>query len=281
MQFKNFKDEKEKWITFIESDFYPNYLDEAKKRYSPFLQRFNELLKTAQTSQELFLLISDESGKERIQLLRIFRRFVSPDTSVEMLKVKKKSQTIIREFGSRFRPIEEVRKRFNVKNNVLIAVLREYDDRGIKGYDVSSAFFDWFRKNFKDDLTIDGPTRAGKDIYLDDVFDDYPGSRPVDFVIKYKKNPIVVGFIRYDSDRGGSQEDDRTGGYKNVIYELVDYAERRNLNFKILFVNEGPGLTLGSMWKDYSNLEDIGKGQVRVVTLKMLDDRVTKQWLLS
>jgi hypothetical protein len=35
------------------------------------------------------------------------------------------------------------------------------------------------------------------------------------------------------------------------------------------------------MWKDYSNLEDIGKGQVRVVTLKMLDDRVTKQWLLS
>lgn len=281
MRFRDFKHEKEKWITFVESDFYPNYMDIAKEKYAPILRRFDELLRTAQSSQELFVLITKEMGKRRIQLLRIFRRYVSPDTSVEMLKVKKNVKKIIKEFGGRFRPIEDVRKRFNLTNDVLVALLCEYEDRGKKGYDVSSRFFEWFKQKHGEYFTIEGPERAGKDIYLEDVFEDYPRARPVDFIIRYQKTPFVVGFIRYDSDRGGAQEDDRPSGYRNVVTEILNYSEKRNLNLKILFINEGPGLTLGSMWDDYSALEDIGKGRVRVVTLKMLESRLTKEWVLE
>lgn len=283
MQFEDFKSEKEKWITFVESDFYPNYLDAARQKYAPVLERFYELLQTAKSSQELFLLITREARERREQLWRIFRRYVSPDTSVEMLKVKKNAEKILREFGSRFRPIEEVRKRFKLRNDALVALLSEYEDRGEKGYEVSSRFFEWFNQKHGQHFAIEGPERAGKDIYLNEVFEDYPGPRPVDFIIRYKetKTPVVVGFIRYDSDRGGAQENDRPSGYRNVVNEILDYSEGKNLNLKILFVNEGPGLTLGSMWDDYSTLEIIGRGRVRVVTLKMLESRLTKDWILG
>lgn len=283
MQFRDFKREKEKWITFVESSYYPDYLDAARREYTPFLERFNELLKKAASSQELLdLIMSEQGSRNRIQLLRIFRRYVSPDTSVEMLKVKQKTNKVIKEFGSKFRSIEEVRGHFRVQDDVLICLLHEYEDRGTKGYEVSAHFFDWFRHRFgKDGFTIEGPTGAGGDIYLTEVFSDYPRPRPTDFIIKYRGTPVVVGFIRYDSDRGGAQEDDRTGGYRDVVTEILSYSESKGMSINILFVNEGPGLTLGSMWEDYSNLEEIGKGHVLVVTLKMLESRLTKEWLLK
>ncbi|MFM6357623.1 MAG: hypothetical protein ACKPH7_13435 [Planktothrix sp.] len=46
-------------------------------------------------------------------------------------------------------------------------------------------------------------------------------------------------------------------------------------------MNDGPGLTLGSMWNDYASLETAGKGRVMVCTLKMLDERFTRDWLES
>lgn len=283
MQFKDFKHEKEKWITFVESSYYPDYLDVARKEYAPFLEKFNELLKKASSSQELPELIMNERGsRDRIQLLRIFRRYVSPDTSVEMLKVKQKTQRIIREFGSKFRSIEEVRKHFRLQDDILICLLHEYEDRGMKGYEIATHFFEWFNSRFgKDGFTIEGPMRAGKDIYLTEIFNNYPRPRPADFIIRYRGAPVVVGFIRYDSDRGGAQEDDRTGGYRDVVTEILSYAEEKGVSINILFVNEGPGLTLGSMWDDYSDLEEIGKGHVLVVTLKMLESRLTKEWLLK
>lgn len=162
------------------------------------------------------------------------------------------------------------------------AYARAYEDRGAKGYDVSTNFFEWFRHKFgNDDFTIEGPMRAGKGVYLNEVFDDYPHPRSTDFIIRYRGTPIVVGFIRYDSDRGGAQEDDRTGGYRDVVTEILTYSEKKGMSVNILFVNEGPGLTLGSMWDDYSSLEEIGKGHVLVVTLKMLEARLTREWLLK
>lgn len=282
MRFKDYGREKEKWITFVESDFYPNYLNAARAKYTPIFERFNKLLQAASSSQELFQLIMKESGKLRIQLLRIFRKYVSPDTSVEMLKVKSKTEKIIQEFGSRFRPIEIVRERFEPKDKGLVAILREYEDRGRKGYEVSSTFFEWFRRIFsRREFSIEGPERAGKDIYLDEVLDGYPRHRPVDFLIRYRETPIIVGFSRYDSDRGGAQEDDRTSGYRGVVNEILDYSDKKNLGLKILFVNEGPGLLLGSMWGDYSSLEGIREKRVMVVTLKMLENRLTKEWMLA
>lgn len=286
MRFQDYKPEKERWITFVESDFYPDYLDAAVKRYRPICEHFGNLLKVSSSSQELFKLINKEKGKERIQLMRIFRKCVSPDTSVEMLKVKSKAEVILREFANRFRLVGEVRKCFDPTDRALVAILREYEERGEKGYEVSSRFFKWFNQRFSIlGFTIEGPERAGKDIYLNEVFDDYPRHRPVDFLIRYQglrtSVPVVVGFIRYDSDRGGAQENNRTGGYRGAVIEIFEYLDRKELRLKLLFVNEGPGLLLGSMWDDYSSLEDIGAGRAMVATLKMLESRLTEEWMLG
>ena len=50
---------------------------------------------------------------------------------------------------------------------------------------------------------------------------------------------------------------------------------------KIVFLNDGPGLLLGSMWRDYALLEELGKGRIRVLTLRMVPDRLTRKWLES
>ncbi len=84
---------------------------------------------------------------------------------------------------------------------------------------------------------------------------------------------------RYDSDRGGAQEDDRTGGYRNCANELLQYASENDLDLRIIFVNDGPGLLLGSMWDDYVKLERSWPGKIKVVTLRMVPDRITRGWL--
>lgn len=43
----------------------------------------------------------------------------------------------------------------------------------------------------------------------------------------------------------------------------------------------GPGLLLGSMWKDYAALETAWADRVRVVTLRMVPERITLDWLRS
>jgi hypothetical protein len=35
------------------------------------------------------------------------------------------------------------------------------------------------------------------------------------------------------------------------------------------------------MWTDYARLEESGKGRIRVVTLRMVRERITRQWLES
>jgi hypothetical protein len=64
-------------------------------------------------------------------------------------------------------------------------------------------------------------------------------------------------------------------------YYQTQHIHERARAINILFVNEGPGLTLGSMWDDYAGLEEIGKGHVLVATLKMLESRLSKEWLLK
>jgi hypothetical protein len=91
---------------------------------------------------------------------------------------------------------------------------------------------------------------------------------------------LAIGFARYDGDRGGAQEDDRTGGNRNAANEFLDYAKRKGLRTKIIFINDGPGLLLGSMWNDYSYIED-SSDDILVVTLRMIMDRVTLEWLKS
>lgn len=128
---------------------------------------------------------------------------------------------------------------------------------------------------------ITGPERAGKDIRLGTVWDDYPKKdRPADFLIRRAGEVVAVGFARYDGDRGGSQEDDRTGGYRECASEILAFAKKKRLaRLKVIFLNDGPGLLLGSMWRDYATIEKNGRGLVRVVTLRMVPERITAEWL--
>lgn len=83
------------------------------------------------------------------------------------------------------------------------------------------------------------------------------------------------------ADRGGAQEDDRTGGYRDCANEILTYAQEQNLKTKVIFLNDGPGLLLGSMWNDYAYIENSWSGKILIVTLRMVPERITLDWLRS
>lgn len=285
--FADYKAEGHKWITLATGEFYPDILEDACKLYQPVLELFGQLIKTSPSSTKLFMKISEVRPVwMRIQLTRVFRKYVSPRTPVEMLKKKTKAQEICDQFGKGFRPIQDVQVAFESRpmpDEALCAVLWEYKDRGKKGYDLTEEFFTLFQSYFPQ-LIIKGPKRAGSDIRMGTVFDNYPNpNRPVDFVIYdvSKKSVLAIGLARYDSDRGGAQEDDRTGGYHSCANEILKYTKEHNLKTKVIFLNDGPGLLLGSMWNDYVKLENSWPGKIIVITLRMLPERITLDWLYS
>ncbi len=49
----------------------------------------------------------------------------------------------------------------------------------------------------------------------------------------------------------------------------------------MIFINDGPGLLLGSMWNDYAALERSYKNRILVATLRMVPERLTREWLES
>jgi hypothetical protein len=262
----NFRDYKsnllaEKYITFIEGEYFPDYLEAAQVLYTEIIDYFEQIVESSDSSANLLRTIMNESNPKRTQLLRIFRKYISPDTSVEMLKTKKNTEKIINNFGFKFRGIDLVKDRLktrDITDKALIATLYEYNDRGQKGYDLTELFFTWFENKFSDSLKIIGPKRAGKDVNLMDHLPNFLLKTPADFLIFDKSNqPIAVGFARYDTDRGGAQEDDRIKGNRDNATELMNYC-KDNSPLKIIYLNDGPGLLLGSMWDDYSSLEEYG-----------------------
>ncbi len=283
-KFRDYKAENANWITLATGEFYPDILSDACNLYRPVLELFGQLLKSSESSEKLFLqTVEVKQPWMRIQLSRVFRKYVSPNTPVEMLKQKGKAEWICKEFGKGFRSIVEVQKAFlsrPMPDEALCAVLWEYKDRGQKGYDLTERMFELLRNKFPN-FEIFGPERAGRDILLGEVFENYPKpDRPADFIIKDGNDILAVGFARYDSDRGGAQEDDRTGGYSNASREVLEYAVGKDLRTKVIFVNDGPGLLLGSMWDDYSYIEE-ASDDIIVVTLRMITERITLEWLKS
>ncbi|MBO4526806.1 MAG: hypothetical protein J5743_04195, partial [Victivallales bacterium] len=225
--FGDYKAEGSVWITLTTGEYYPDILVSACELYKPVLVMFSEILKQSEDSTALFKgICAINDSWMRIQLARVFRKYVSPDTPVELLKKKNSAQKICEDFQHRFRRINEVQRAFDSRplpDEALCAILWEYKDRGKKGYDLTEKFFSLMRRKFPQ-YAIKGPERAGKDILLGDVFANYPNPRrPVDFLIcEPKTNKVLaVGLARYDSDRGGAQEDDRTGGYKNCADEIL------------------------------------------------------------
>ncbi len=286
---RNFRDfapnERRNYITLSTGEYYPDILGDACRLYSPVLETFSDMLHRSESSTALFMNIVQAPNQwMRIQLSRVFRKYVSPETPVEMLKKKTQAEKICRNFGDGFRPIHLVQERFDsrpIPDEALCAVLWEYKDRGKKGYDLTDKFFDMIQEKFSD-MYIWGPRGAGADIQATEIWSDYPNSsRPLDFVISSKDKKVIyaVGLARYDGDRGGAQEDDRTGGYKNCSDEVLDYVHSHRLKTKVIFLNDGPGLLLGSMWEDYSRIEERYPDEVKVITLRMIDERLTKSWL--
>lgn len=283
--FAEYKAEGHLWITLASGEYYPDILPKACELYEPVLRTFGRLLKSSASSADLFKGIATEPDSwMRVQLARVFRKYVCPETPVEMLKRKSAVAVIVEHFGGRFRPVVEVQRAFESRplpDEALCALLWEYKDRGKKGYDLTEKLFAELRRCLPD-FAVLGPERAGKDVPLGRIFPDCPHpNRPIDFVVLDGTVPVAVGLARYDSDRGGAQEDDRPGQYRECAEEVIRYADSKGLNTKVLFVNDGPGLLLGSMWSDYAAIETRRPGRVKVVTLRMVPVRVTAEWLRS
>lgn len=286
--FRDFREEERRnYITLSTGEYYPDILEDASRLYCPVLETFSEVLHRSESSSALLVNIAAIPNQwMRTQLCRVFRKYASPETPVEMLKKSTKARQICGEFGDGFRPIHTVQEKFDARplpDEALCAVLWEYKDRGKKGYDLTEKFFDMMQSKFPD-LCIWGPRRSGSDVQATEIWEDYPNkSRPLDFVISSNDKRIIyaVGLARYDGDRGGAQEDDRTGGYRNCSDEVLKYVHSKGLNTKVIFLNDGPGLLLGSMWEDYSEIEERHPLDVKVVTLRMIDERLTRQWLVG
>ena len=285
MNFSSCKNEAHNWITLSPGEYYPDILPLACELYSPVLVTFGQLLEGSYSSEDLLLKISELKPQwMRIQVCRVFRKYVSPETPVEMLKKKSAAKSICENFGKGFRHIVEVQKRFKsrpIPDEAICAILWEYKDRGKKGYDLTEQLFTLVKEKFPS-LKVSGPERAGRDIILGEIFDKYPKpDRPVDFILEQNNKILAIGLARYDGDRGGAQEDDRTGQYRDCALEFLNYKKEQNIKTKIIFLNDGPGLLLGSMWDDYSYIDKQFGDEVKVVTLRMFSDFITMNWLNS
>jgi len=271
-------------ITTLDTPLYPDYLDEAKIVFEPVIKKFGELLEESTDSVNLYKTILTQPTKVRVQLLRVFRRYVFMGESVEATKIISASNEIIRHHGAKFRPLEQVREKFYQRptdDETLVAVLQEQANRGQKGYNLTQIFFEWFENQFSGTFTLVGPRGAGADIDLKRMLSGFSERAPTDFVICSLQNEVLaVGYARYDSDRGGTQEYDRTGGNQDKITIVERYNRETASHIKLIFLNDGPGLALGSMWRYYASMEQ-GRPHVLVVTLKMLEERLTAEWLNS
>ena len=72
-------------------------------------------------------------------------------------------------------------------------------------------------------------------------------------------------------------------GHKKTIalaaITIVPDTKTHGLKTKIIFINDGPGLLIGSMWEDYSRLEDLNPKKIKVMTLRMIEERLSLDWL--
>lgn len=111
--FADYKDEGHNWITLSTGEYYPDILPLATELYTPVLTMFGQFVEASHSAVDLFMRINTITETwMRVQLARVFRKYVSPETPVEMLKQKRQAATICERFGPGFRNIVEVQTRF-------------------------------------------------------------------------------------------------------------------------------------------------------------------------
>lgn len=276
-------------ITAIESGLrFPEVVPVMREKYEVAIRHFAALVVASTSSEDLLgrIRTPEIPGGRRMALLKIFRRCVSGVCDTETTKKIEaiSTRTLVENYGSTFKPISKLKEQFAALNDIFISVLAvsvgEYDNRGQQGYVLAGQFFDWFEEKYKDRLTIEGPRGPGE--YRADItgFDE---PFPCDFAIRncLDRNVEAVGFLRYDSTRGGAQSDDRTGGNVAKVYLLRERCQAIGKSLRVLFVADGPGLTHRDTWAEAVSLDGMWEGNVRVTTLKLANQRVTLEWLLG
>jgi hypothetical protein len=288
-------------VTAIDSAArFPESLDILLTRYREDVNVFCRLIAEASSSGELLERIRSRefTGKKRGALLKMFRRSVAPVIDTEMAKKVQKitTESLVRNYGDTFKPIDVLKRQFaslSEDNKAALAVLiGEYDNRGQVGYSLTGLFFDWFEEKFEGVFTIEGPRGAGRDIELSTVLPGFEDEYPCDFVIRQttkmkssanKANNgevLAVGFARYDATRGGAQSDDRTSGNSYKVAKAQEYCAKSGDKLRILFLADGPGLAHGDTWRAAYSLDGEWDGNVRVTTMKLAPERVTAEWLM-
>ena len=277
-------------ITPIDSTIrFPEIMDVLVEKYGTAIDTFCQLISESSTSAEVLRKIRSPNREpaERMALLKMYRRCVSPVLDTETTKKIRKinSETLIENYGHTFKPINKLHQQFSALPKeykfALAALVGEYDTRGQLGYELTSLFFDWFEYRFSGRYRIEGPRGAGRDIELSELFPEFRGSYPCDFAIRrYGDNEVLaVGFARYDSTRGGAQSDDRTGGNANKVDKAKAFSSVLPTSLKLLFLSDGPGLMHGDTWEEACSLDGQWDGRVRVITLKLAENRIASEWL--
>ncbi len=278
-----------KIITPIDSTIrFPEVLDLLIEKYDDAIDVFCQLIKDSASSAEVLEKIrtTDRNPDERMALLKMYRRCVSPVLDTETTKKIKKisTDTLVETYGNTFKPICKLKSQFSdlpkEYKYALAALIGEYDTRGQLGYQLTGAFFDWFEEHFNQ-YTIEGPRGAGRDIELSELYPEFKKSFPCDFVVRRNKDDevLAVGFARYDSTRGGAQSDDRTSGNANKVEVAKAFDQETPTRLKLIFLSDGPGLMHGDTWEESCLLDGRWNGRVRVVTLKLAAQRITPEWL--
>lgn len=279
-------------VTAIDSGMrFPDALREAVIKYKPHILLFKTLINKSSDSGNLLdrIRAKDFSADQRMALLKIFRRCVSGVCDTETTKKIEAIPTkkLIDSYGATFTPLETLKEQWGKMDDVFIAslalVVGEYDNRGLQGYVLSGQFFDWFEAKHDSEFEIRGPRGPGPDIELSTIEKGFRDSCPCDFAIFHRKSHTLkaVGFIRYDSTRGGAQSDDRTGGNSDKVKKIRDYCNIANKLIRVAFISDGPGLTHGDTWKEAVALDKSWDDNVRVATMKLVNDRITKEWILN
>lgn len=270
---------------------FPEILTVCSQKYAPDIQRFRALVAASTSSGDLLDRIRSKNftGEQRMSLLKMFRRCVSPVLDTEMAKkiTVVSTASLVAGLGHTFKPIPVLQAQFarlsQDEEAALAVLIGEYDTRGQLGYMLTAQFFDWFESHFNGVFSISGPRGAGRDVELSSLYSNYVGSFPCDFVIRSVSDNAIhaIGFARYDSTRGGAQSDDRTGGNSDKVGKAREFSSTYGDQFRIIFLSDGPGMAHRDTWQEACNLDGSWGGNVRVTTLKTAAARIDADWLMG
>lgn len=87
--FADYRTDAATWITLATGQYYPDILPEACELYKPVLVLFGQILKRSESSPALFRNICEiRETWMRIQLARVFRKYVSPALSIDVVRLR-------------------------------------------------------------------------------------------------------------------------------------------------------------------------------------------------